>query len=83
MSSFTCVRQTIMPLDHAVLYLLLSQVRVGQAIYRAGSLFNHSCQPNLHAYFISRTLFLRTTEFVAVGCPLELSYGPQVFLLDY
>ncbi|XP_062154808.1 uncharacterized protein LOC133862909 isoform X1 [Alnus glutinosa] len=56
----------------------VEQVRVGQAIYRAGSLFNHSCQPNLHAYFLSRTLFIRTTEFVAVGCPLELSYGPQV-----
>ncbi|RVW81359.1 Histone-lysine N-methyltransferase ASHR1 [Vitis vinifera] len=53
-------------------------VRVGQAIYSVASLFNHSCQPNIHAYFLSRTLFLRATEHVAVGCPLELSYGPQV-----
>ncbi|KAL5569695.1 hypothetical protein UlMin_026270 [Ulmus minor] len=56
----------------------VEQVRVGQAIYKTGSLFNHSCQPNIHAYFVSRTLLLRTTEFVAAGCPLELSYGPQI-----
>lgn len=56
----------------------IEQVRVGQAIYKAGSLFNHSCQPNIHAYFLSRSLFIRATEFVAAGCPLELSYGPQV-----
>ncbi|KAK8651453.1 hypothetical protein V6N13_141054 [Hibiscus sabdariffa] len=56
----------------------LEQVRVGQALYRAASLFNHSCKPNIHAYYISRSLLLRTTEFVAEGCPLELSYGPQV-----
>ncbi|KAK9913904.1 hypothetical protein M0R45_037708 [Rubus argutus] len=56
----------------------VEQVRVGQAIYTSGSLFNHSCQPNIHAYFLSRTLHIRTTEFVAAGCPLELSYGPQV-----
>ncbi|XVE90927.1 hypothetical protein DITRI_Ditri20bG0115000 [Diplodiscus trichospermus] len=56
----------------------VEQFRVGQALYKAASLFNHSCEPNIHAYFISRTLFLRTTEFVAGGCPLELSYGPQV-----
>lgn len=56
----------------------MEQVRVGQAIYSVASLFNHSCQPNIHAYFLSRTLFLRATEHVAVGCPLELSYGPQV-----
>lgn len=52
---------------------------MGQAIYSVASLFNHSCQPNIHAYFLSRTLFLRATEHVATGCPLELSYGPQVF----
>ncbi|KAK8620838.1 hypothetical protein V6N13_067299 [Hibiscus sabdariffa] len=56
----------------------LEQVRVGQALYRAASLFNHSCKPNIHAYYISRSLLLRTTEFVAEGCALELSYGPQV-----
>ncbi|KAL6131750.1 hypothetical protein ACLB2K_070123 [Fragaria x ananassa] len=56
----------------------VEQVRVGQAIYTSASLFNHSCQPNIHAYFLSRTLHIRTTEFVAAGCPLELSYGPQV-----
>ncbi|KAJ4721828.1 SET and MYND domain-containing protein 4 [Melia azedarach] len=56
----------------------VEQIRVGQAIYTAGSLYNHSCQPNIHAYFLSRTLIMRTTGFVASGCPLELSYGPQV-----
>ncbi|KAK7410797.1 hypothetical protein VNO78_01894 [Psophocarpus tetragonolobus] len=60
----------------------VEQVRVGKAIYKAGSLFNHSCQPNVHAYFLSRTLYLRTTNVVAAGCPLELSYGPQVGLWD-
>ncbi|KAL2339512.1 hypothetical protein Fmac_007452 [Flemingia macrophylla] len=60
----------------------VEQVRVGKAIYKAGSLFNHSCQPNTHAYFLSRTLYLRTTEVVAAGCQLELSYGPQVGLWD-
>ncbi|ESR37171.1 hypothetical protein CICLE_v10030128mg [Citrus x clementina] len=56
----------------------VEQVRVGLAIYTAGSLFNHSCLPNIHAYFLSRTLMIRTTEFVPSGYPLELSYGPQV-----
>ncbi|CAN0899779.1 Histone-lysine N-methyltransferase ASHR1 [Linum grandiflorum] len=56
----------------------MEQVPVGQAIYMTGSMFNHSCQPNVNAYFLSRTLFVRTTEFVRTGCPLELSYGPQV-----
>ncbi|XP_058075952.1 uncharacterized protein LOC131224678 isoform X7 [Magnolia sinica] len=56
----------------------VEQVRVGQAIYATGSLFNHSCQPNVHAYFLSRTLFIRSTESVPKGCMLELSYGPQV-----
>ncbi|CAJ2641772.1 SET and MYND domain-containing protein [Trifolium pratense] len=60
----------------------VEQVRVGKAIYKAGSLFNHSCQPNVHAYFLSRTLYLRTTKVVAAGCQLELSYGPQVGLWD-
>ncbi|XP_021900001.1 SET and MYND domain-containing protein 4 isoform X3 [Carica papaya] len=60
----------------------VSQLRVGQAIYLTGSLFNHSCQPNIHAYFLSRKLFVRATEFVAVGCPLELSYGPEVGKLN-
>ncbi|KAJ6708519.1 TETRATRICOPEPTIDE REPEAT (TPR)-LIKE SUPERFAMILY PROTEIN [Salix viminalis] len=60
----------------------LEQVPVGQAIYKAASLFNHSCLPNIHAYFLSRTLFIRTTEYVSTGCPLELSYGPQVGQLD-
>ncbi|KAH9733723.1 tetratricopeptide repeat (TPR)-like superfamily protein [Citrus sinensis] len=56
----------------------VEQVRVGLAIYTAGSLFNHSCLPNIHAYFLSRTLMIRTTEFVPSGYSLELSYGPQV-----
>ncbi|XP_065847577.1 uncharacterized protein [Euphorbia lathyris] len=56
----------------------VEQVPVGQAIYTVGSLFNHSCEPNIHAYFLSRTLCIRTTEFVTTGSPLELSYCPQV-----
>ncbi|CAI0440720.1 unnamed protein product [Linum tenue] len=56
----------------------VEQVTVGQAIYKTGSMFNHSCQPNINAYFLSRTLFVRTTEVVQTGFPLELSYGPQV-----
>ncbi|XP_038694879.1 SET and MYND domain-containing protein 4 isoform X2 [Tripterygium wilfordii] len=66
------------PSNVGALTSTLEQVRVGQAIYAAASLFNHSCKPNVHAYFLSRTLFIRTTEFVAAGCPLELSYGPQI-----
>ncbi|XP_042378044.1 SET and MYND domain-containing protein 4-like isoform X1 [Zingiber officinale] len=58
------------------------QVRVAQAIYTKGSLFNHSCQPNSHAYFISRTLFVHSIELVPAWSPLELSYGPQVGQLD-
>ncbi|KAK1260971.1 hypothetical protein QJS04_geneDACA001961 [Acorus gramineus] len=61
---------------------ILEQVRVGQAVYLRGSLFNHSCQPNLHSYFLSRILHIRTTEFVPAGIPLELSYGPQIGQLD-
>ncbi|OVA17151.1 SET domain [Macleaya cordata] len=61
----------------------IEQVRVGQAIYSTGSLFNHSCQPNVHAYFLSRTLLVRATEFVVAGYPLELSYGPQVGQWDH
>ncbi|KAJ8773933.1 hypothetical protein K2173_009364 [Erythroxylum novogranatense] len=60
----------------------VEQVKVGQAIYTVGSLFNHSCRPNIHAYFLSRTLFIRTTELVETGCHLELSYGPQVGQFD-
>ncbi|PIA59746.1 hypothetical protein AQUCO_00400563v1 [Aquilegia coerulea] len=56
----------------------IEQVKVGQAIYSTASMFNHSCQPNIHAYFQSRTLFIRSTELVTAGYPLELSYGPQV-----
>ncbi|CAD5174787.1 unnamed protein product [Musa acuminata subsp. malaccensis] len=58
------------------------QVKVAQAIYSRGSLFNHSCQPNVHAYFLSRTLFVRSVEVVPAWCPLELSYGPQAGELD-
>ncbi|KAM3355543.1 SET and MYND domain-containing protein 4 isoform X1 [Capsicum galapagoense] len=56
----------------------LEQVKVGQAVYVAGSLFNHSCQPNIHAYFLSRTLYVQSTEYIIAGTELELSYGPQV-----
>ncbi|CAH2035181.1 unnamed protein product [Thlaspi arvense] len=56
----------------------LEQLRVGQALYKTASLFNHSCKPNIHLYFLSRGLIMRTTEFVPMGCPLELSYGPEV-----
>lgn len=55
-------------------------MRVGQAVYSTGSLFNHSCQPNIHAYFLARMLLIRSTEFVPAWHPLELSYGPQVIL---
>lgn len=56
----------------------IEQVKVGQAIYARGSLFNHSCRPNVHIYFLSRNLYIRTTEQVPKGHPLELSYGPQI-----
>ncbi|ERN04677.1 hypothetical protein AMTR_s00076p00135550 [Amborella trichopoda] len=56
----------------------VEQVRVGQAIYLRGSLFNHSCEPNIHAYFVSRTLFLRSIEQIPAGSSVELSYGPQI-----
>ncbi|XP_071929800.1 uncharacterized protein [Coffea arabica] len=56
----------------------MKQMKVGQAVYLAGSMFNHSCQPNIHAYFVSRTLYVRATEYLARGSELELSYGPQV-----
>ncbi|PIN26923.1 Histone-lysine N-methyltransferase [Handroanthus impetiginosus] len=65
------------PLDYGVTSSV-EQVQVAQAVYSAGSLFNHSCQPNIHAHFLSRTLFVRATENVAAGSELELSYGPQV-----
>ncbi|XP_015579190.1 uncharacterized protein LOC8286055 isoform X2 [Ricinus communis] len=75
-----CPSDHLVKLSHSgdALTSSVEQVPVGQAIYTAGSLFNHSCQPNVHAYFLSRTLFIRTTEHLATGCPLELSYGPQV-----
>ncbi|XP_073296911.1 histone-lysine N-methyltransferase ASHR1 isoform X2 [Primulina huaijiensis] len=57
-------------------------VRVAQAVYPGGSFFNHSCQPNVHAYFLSRTLFIQTTEHVTAESQLELSYGPQVGQLN-
>ncbi|KAJ8537160.1 hypothetical protein K7X08_035561 [Anisodus acutangulus] len=56
----------------------LEQVKVGQAVYVAGSFFNHSCQPNIQAYFLSRTLYVQATEYILAGSELELSYGPQV-----
>lgn len=56
----------------------LEQVKVGQAVYVAGSFFNHSCQPNIHAYFLSRTLYVQATEYILAGSELEISYGPQV-----
>ncbi|RAL52269.1 hypothetical protein DM860_016118 [Cuscuta australis] len=62
---------------------IVEQVKVGQAIYLEGSMFNHSCRPNAHAYFLSRTLYVRTTETVAAGSELEISYGPQVGQWDY
>ncbi|KAM3408931.1 hypothetical protein ACQJBY_001769 [Aegilops geniculata] len=55
----------------------VEQVKVAQAIYMSGSLFNHSCRPNVHSYFHSRTLFLRSTTYIKPGSPVELSYGPQ------
>ncbi|XP_020598553.1 LOW QUALITY PROTEIN: SET and MYND domain-containing protein 4 [Phalaenopsis equestris] len=70
------------PTNHSVIgnafTCTVEQVRVGQAIYSMGSLFNHSCKPNVHAYFLSRTLHLRCTDHVPAHYPLELSYGPQI-----
>ncbi|XP_051192027.1 uncharacterized protein [Lolium perenne] len=60
----------------------VEQVRVAQAIYMSGSLLNHSCRPNVHTYFHSRTLFLRSTEYIESGRPVELSYGPQAGKMD-
>ncbi|CAM0956538.1 unnamed protein product [Alopecurus aequalis] len=60
----------------------VEQVRVAQAIYMSGSLFNHSCRPNVHTYFHSRTLLLRSTEYIESGSPVELSYGPQAGEMD-
>ncbi|TVU32070.1 hypothetical protein EJB05_23788, partial [Eragrostis curvula] len=60
----------------------VEQVRVAQAIYISGSHFNHSCRPNVHAYFLSRALVLRSTDFIKSGSPIELSYGPQVGEMD-
>ncbi|KAF0928835.1 hypothetical protein E2562_010699 [Oryza meyeriana var. granulata] len=60
----------------------VEQVRVAQAIYMSGSFFNHSCQPNVHAYFRSRTLVLRSSEYIKAGTPIELSYGPQAGEMD-
>ncbi|XP_078442210.1 tetratricopeptide repeat (TPR)-like superfamily protein isoform X2 [Wolffia australiana] len=68
---------------HKVQTTNIEQVRVGQALYCTGRLFNHSCLPNIHAYFLSRRLFMRSTEPVAAGFPLELSYGPQVGQLGF
>ncbi|KAL6499089.1 hypothetical protein OROGR_028110 [Orobanche gracilis] len=72
------VLSTMLSVAGNALTSTVEQVKVGQAIYSAGSLFNHYCQPNVHAYFLSRTLYVRSTEYVAAGYPLELSYGPQV-----
>ncbi|XP_073123784.1 uncharacterized protein [Henckelia pumila] len=69
------------PLDYQGT-MSMEQVRVAQAVYSGGSLFNHSCQPNAHAYFLSRTLFIQTTEYVTARSQLELSYGPQVGQLN-
>ncbi|XP_006662498.1 SET and MYND domain-containing protein 4 [Oryza brachyantha] len=60
----------------------VEQVRVAQAIYKSSSFFNHSCQPNVHAYFHLRTLVLRSTEYIKAGTPIELSYGPQAGEID-
>lgn len=56
----------------------VEQVQVAQAVYLRGSLFNHSCDPNIHASFISRNLFVRAIKPLPPGSPLELCYGPQV-----
>ncbi|KAK6794180.1 hypothetical protein RDI58_007633 [Solanum bulbocastanum] len=56
----------------------LEHVKVGQAVYVAGSFFNHSCEPNIHTYFLSRTLHVQATKYILAGSELELSYGPQV-----
>lgn len=56
----------------------VEQVHVAQAVYLRGSMFNHSCDPNIHASFISRSLFVHAIKPLPPGSPLELCYGPQV-----
>ncbi|KAH9325601.1 hypothetical protein KI387_005779, partial [Taxus chinensis] len=56
----------------------IEQVRVAQAIYLRGSAFNHSCDPNIHASFMSRSLLVHAIKSLPLGSPLELCYGPQV-----
>lgn len=56
----------------------IKQVQVAQAIYLSGSTFNHSCDPNVHASFVSRSLVVRAIKPLTPGSPLELCYGPQV-----
>lgn len=56
----------------------VQEVQVAQAVYVRGSLFNHSCDPNIHASFISRRLFVHAIKPLPPGSPLELCYGPQV-----
>uniref|UniRef100_A0A1D1ZB25 SET and MYND domain-containing protein 3 n=1 Tax=Anthurium amnicola TaxID=1678845 RepID=A0A1D1ZB25_9ARAE len=77
-NSMAIVRMNSLQQAENILTSNIEQLRVGQAIYSTGRLFNHSCRPNIHAYFLSRKLLLRSTEFIPAGFPLELSYGPQV-----
>eukprot|EP01018_Ginkgo_biloba_P033794 Gb_38860 [translate_table: standard] len=56
----------------------IEQVQVAQAVYLRGSVFNHSCEPNVHALFISRSLLVHSVKHIPAGSSLELCYGPQV-----
>ncbi|XP_057873412.2 uncharacterized protein LOC131079464 isoform X1 [Cryptomeria japonica] len=56
----------------------IKQEQVAQAIYLRGSAFNHSCDPNVHASFVSRSLLVHAIKPLTPGSPLELCYGPQV-----
>lgn len=60
----------------------VNQVSVAHGLYLKGSMFNHSCDPNVHAYFSSRQLLVNSIKTISAFAALELSYGAQVGELD-
>ncbi|CAO3654005.1 unnamed protein product [Cunninghamella echinulata] len=66
---------------------------IATGIYPIASKFNHSCQPNVLAFFHGSTLQLRSLYPISPNEPLFISYGPlaanmptlkrQQFLLDH
>ncbi|KAJ7564788.1 hypothetical protein O6H91_02G033600 [Diphasiastrum complanatum] len=55
----------------------IEHVKVAQAIFLQGSLFNHSCIPNAHASFVSRHLYIHSTKPIIADSPVELCYGAE------